>query len=282
MSPAAGRFGARLAAAMAERGPLCAGIDPHPELLQAWGFPVDASGVERFALRCVEALATEVAVLKPQSAFFEAHGAAGIAALERTLAAARGVGALVLLDAKRGDVGSTMGGYAAAYLADGAPLAVDAITLSPYLGVEALRPALTTAAEHGRGAFLLARTSNLDGAAVQCAQHGGRSVAQSVVDAAAGCNAGVQPLGDVGVVVGAIVEHGLDLGTLNGPVLAPGFGAQGATAADLPKRFRRTAGSVLPAVSRELLRHGPDPSALRAAARRLRAAFAEALDEHGR
>lgn len=276
------RFGARLTAVLAARGPLCAGIDPHPELLRAWGLPNDATGVERFALRCVEALAGEVAVLKPQSAFFEAHGSAGIAALERTLAAAHDTGALVLLDAKRGDIGSTMQGYAAAYLDAGAPLGADAITLSPYLGVGALQPALEAATRTGRGVFLLSRTSNPEGAAVQCAEHDGRTVAQSIVDAAAGFNAAVAPLGDVGVVVGATTEHGLDLGTLNGPVLAPGFGAQGATPADLPKLFRQAAQSVLPAVSRELLRHGPDPSGLRAGAQRLRDAFAAALDGHDR
>jgi len=282
VSTAPARFGVRLAAAVAERGPLCAGIDPHPELLRAWGLPVDANGVERFALLCVEALAGEVAVLKPQSAFFESHGSAGIAALERTLAAAHDAGALVLLDAKRGDIGSTMQGYAAAYLDDGAPLAADAITLSPYLGVGALRPALDAAEQHGRGVFLLARTSNPDGAAVQSAQYQGRTVAQSIVDAAAGHNAGATPLGDVGVVVGATTEHGLDLATLNGPVLAPGFGAQGATPADLPKLFRQAARSVLPAVSRELSRYGPDASALRSAAKRLQAAFARALSGHDR
>ncbi|MCW2631742.1 MAG: orotidine 5-phosphate decarboxylase [Pseudonocardia sp.] len=276
------RFGARLADAMAEHGPLCAGIDPHPELLRAWGLPVDASGVEQFALRCVEALTGEVAVLKPQSAFFESHGSAGVAALERTLAAARDAGTLVLLDAKRGDIGSTMEGYAAAYLVDGAPLAADAITLSPYLGMGALTPAFDAAAQHGRGLFLLARTSNPDGVAVQSAEFEGRSVAQSIVDAAAGHNAEATPLGDIGVVVGATTEHGLDLATLNGPVLAPGFGSQGATPSDLPKLFRQAARSVLPAVSRELLRHGPDPSSLRSGARRLQDAFARALDGHDR
>ena len=99
----------------------------------------------------VEALASRVAVLKPQSAFFEAYGSAGVAVLERLIAAARGEGALVLVDAKRGDIGSTMAAYAAAYLSDASPLAADAVTLSPFLGFGALQPALDAATASGRG-----------------------------------------------------------------------------------------------------------------------------------
>jgi orotidine-5'-phosphate decarboxylase len=265
-------FGARLRAAVAERGPFCAGVDPHPELLRQWECPPDVGGLKRFAAICVEALAGEVAVVKPQSAFFEAYGSAGIAVLEQLIAGMSAGGALVLLDVKRGDIGSTMSAYAAAYLADGSPLAADAVTLSPYLGFDSLRPAVELAGETGRGVFVLARTSNPEGAAVQQANAcGGRSVAQSVVDSAAECNAGAEPLGAVGVVVGATSVAGeLDLSGLNGPILAPGFGAQGATAADLPRVFGGAAGRVLPASAREVLRAGPDPSALRDAALRAR------------
>src|SRR5699024_3811120 len=127
-------FGARLVAATAARGPLCAGIDPHPALLDNWGYDRDPAGLERFALRATEVLAPRVAVVKPQSALFEAHGAAGMGVLQRVIEHARAAGALVLLDVKRGDIGSTMAGYAAAYLDAGGALAVDAITVSPYLG----------------------------------------------------------------------------------------------------------------------------------------------------
>src|SRR6185436_10238340 len=96
-------FGERLYAAVDQRGPLCVGIDPHPGLLARWGLPDDADGLGRFADLAVEAVAGEVAVVKPQSAFFERHGSAGIAVLERTVTAARAAGALVLLDVKRGD-----------------------------------------------------------------------------------------------------------------------------------------------------------------------------------
>jgi len=272
-------FGARLAAATSAWGPLCAGIDPHPGLIEAWGLRGDPAGLERFALTCVEAFAGQVAVVKPQSAFFEAHGSRGIAVLERVIAETRSAGTLVLLDVKRGDIGSTMAAYAAAYLADGAPLAADAVTLSPYLGFDSLEPALATARTTGRGVFVLARTSNPEGAGVQRAVTGsGRSVAQDVLDAAAERNAGEHPMGAVGVVVGATVdEAGLDLARLNGPVLAPGFGAQGATVADVVRVFGAARGRVLPASARDLLRHGPDVGALRAAALRARDELAAAL-----
>ena len=272
-------FGLRLTEAVATRGRLCVGIDPHPELLAGWGLTDDVAGLEAFAMTAVEALAGEVAVLKPQVAFFEAHGSAGLAVLERATAAAREAGALVLADAKRGDIGSTMAAYARAWLSDDAPLAADAVTLSPYLGVGSLDPALELAQRTGRGVFVLALTSNKEGAAVQRAVDAdGRPVAQAVVDALAARNADVAPLGSAGVVVGATVgAHGLDLTGLNGPVLAPGLGAQGAAAADLARVFGAQAHLVLPTTSRDVLRHGPDVAALRAAALRVRDEVTAAL-----
>ncbi|HSZ30421.1 MAG TPA: orotidine-5'-phosphate decarboxylase [Pseudonocardiaceae bacterium] len=263
-------FGERLRAVVVARGPLCAGIDPHPGLLREWGLDDDVGGLERFALSAVEALAPEVALLKPQSAFFERYGARGVAVLERVLVAARDAGALVLLDVKRGDIGSTMAGYAAAYLSDGAPLAADAITLSPYFGVGALDPAFELASRTGRGVFVVALSSNPEGADVQAALTGtGSTIAQSVVDAVAARNAGRYPVGDSGVVVGATSPAGaLRLEALNGPILAPGIGAQGASLADLPRVFGAVARSVVAATSRDLLRHGPRPASLRHAARR--------------
>jgi orotidine-5'-phosphate decarboxylase len=264
------RFGSRLAAAVAAHGPLCVGIDPHAGLLADWGLPDDAGGVERFGRAVVDALAGEVALIKPQSAFFERHGSRGVAALEAVLADACAARILVLLDVKRGDIGSTMGGYAEAYLGDGSPLAADAITVSPYLGFGSLEPALEMASKTGRGVFVLARTSNPEGASVQEARAGDRSVAQSIVDEVAARNAGLDPLGDMGVVVGATGEYDLDLTGLNGAVLAPGLGAQGATPADIAARFAHVGGAVLPTASRSVLRHGPDGAGLRTAVSRLR------------
>ena len=269
-------FGERLADAVAARGPLCVGIDPHGPLLEKWGLADDVDGLARFADACLDALAGRVALVKPQSAFFERHGSRGIAVLERLLAAFAGTPTLVLLDVKRGDIGSTMQGYADAYLARDAPLAADAVTLSPYLGFGSLGPALDTASAAGRGVFVLARTSNAEGGAVQSAVAAGRSVAQGIVAEAAARNRGAVPLGAVGLVVGATAEHGLDLAELNGPVLAPGLGAQGAGPADIAARFRDVDGLVLPSVSRSVLAAGPDVARLRAAAERLRDALVAA------
>jgi orotidine-5'-phosphate decarboxylase len=270
-------FGARLAAAIDALGTLCVGIDPHGPLLTSWGLADDAEGLARFADVCLDALAGRVAVVKPQSAFFERHGSRGIAVLERLLAAFASTPTLTLLDVKRGDIGSTMQGYADAYLTHGAPLAADAVTLSPYLGFGSLTPALDAAAGAGRGVFVLTRTSNPEGAGVQLAVADGRSVAQSVVDAAAAHNAAAEPIGGVGLVVGATFDHGLDLSALNGPVLAPGLGAQGAGPADIAARFREVAGPVLPTASRSVLAAGPDVGRLRGAAESLRDDLVSAL-----
>jgi orotidine-5'-phosphate decarboxylase len=268
-------FGARLTTAVSMRGPLCVGVDPHPSLLTDWDLPVSPAGLERFALTCVEALAGEIAVLKPQSAFFEAFGSAGVAVLERFIAEAKQAGALVLLDVKRGDIGSTMAAYAQAYLADGSPLAADAVTVSPFLGFGSLEPAIDLAEQTGRGLFVLTLTSNPEGASVQRAVSGERTVAQAIVDHAAGRNAGRSPLGPVGLVIGATVGHtGLDLSAHHGAILAPGFGAQGGTVADLRTVFGDDLRHVLPSSSREVLRRGPDVAALRAAALKVRDSLA--------
>ncbi len=267
-------FGVRLRAAMADRGPLCVGIDPHPALLSAWDLPDDATGLERFALGCVEALADEVAVLKPQSAFFERHGSRGVAVLERVVREARAAGALVIVDAKRGDIGSTMTAYAQAYLDQHSPLATDALTVSPYLGYESLRPALDLAAAQGAGLFILGLTSNPEGASVQhAAGADGRAVARAVVEAVAADNAAAADLGSVGLVVGATVgtavgDLGIDLAASRAPLLAPGVGAQGGGPDQLVQVFGAARRNVLPSSSREVLGAGPSPSGLRAAAAR--------------
>jgi orotidine-5'-phosphate decarboxylase len=261
-------FGARLAEAVVTRGPLCVGIDPHAPLLERWGLPDSPEGLARFTDAVVDALAGSVAVLKPQMAFYERHGSRGIAVLEDAVVRARAAGALVLLDAKRGDIGSTMDAYAD-YLHPDHPLAVDAMTVSPFLGPGSLQPAVDTARQHGGGLFVLARTSNPDAGTFQHAVAEGRSVAQRVVDTVAAWNAddGSGP-GSFGVVVGATLrELDVDLAGLGGPVLAPGLGAQGGSPEDLRRLFGRDT-AVVPTVSRDVLAAGPDPAALRAAAAR--------------
>jgi orotidine-5'-phosphate decarboxylase len=266
-------FGSRLGRAMADRGPLCVGIDPHPALLQGWGLNDDVAGLERFSLTVLEAVASLAAAVKPQVALYERHGSAGMAVLERTLAAAAEASVLTIADAKRGDIGSTMAAYADAWLRDGSALAADSVTLSPYLGFESLRPALDLAAETGRGVFVLALTSNPEGASVQHVG-GADSVARRIVQAAAAENrryAG--ELGSTGLVVGATVgsaltDLNLDLAAVRGPILAPGLGAQGATAADLRRTFGSAYSQVLGTSSRDILGAGPRVQDLQDAARR--------------
>ncbi len=272
-------FGVRFRAAVDARGPLCAGIDPHRSLLTAWGLSDDVAGLRRFALTATEVLAPIVPVVKPQSAFFERFGSRGVAVLEEVVTTAREAGALVLLDVKRGDIGSTVQAYADAYLDPASPLCADAVTASPYLGFGSLRPMLDVAATFGRGVFVLALTSNPEGAQVQRARTAdGRTVAGAILDEIAAVNAGASPCGSVGAVVGATVgETGEDFTRVNGPLLAPGLGAQGAGPEDLRRVFGAALHNVLPATSRALLAAGPSRQALRDAAEQLRDAFGAAV-----
>ncbi len=262
-------FGARLRAAMDRFGPLCVGIDPHAGLLDQWGLAQDADGLRSFGLAVVDAAAGRAAVVKPQVAFFERFGSRGYAALEDIMAAARDAGLIVLADAKRGDIGSTMAGYAAAWLEAGSPLEADAVTISPYLGPESLRETLTTAVRADKGVFVLAATSNPEAAALQTARTvdvaGGdeQTVAARVTRDVTWVNRSAAfegSLGPVGVVIGATVDRaevGIGDEILAGtPILAPGFGAQGATEADLTARFGPVAANVLASESRSILSMG--------------------------
>lgn len=262
-------FGQRLREALDEHGQLCVGIDPHESLLNAWGLEDSAAGVREFGLRTVDAAAGVVGVVKPQVAFFERFGSQGFAALEDVMAAARAAGLLVIADAKRGDIGSTMAGYAAAWLEPGSPLEADAVTLSPYLGPESLQDTLMFALRHRKGCFVLGATSNAEAEAVQRAltddagADDDERVAARVAREISGQNIGLPgALGSIGLVVGATVDRrafGLtDLVLAGMPILAPGFGAQGADPADLPRLFGYVAGSVLASESRSILSAGPD------------------------
>ena len=264
---APGRRGVRARAAVprvSTRTPSCCGRG---------GCSADADGLITFCDVCVEAFAG-FAVVKPQVAFFEAYGAAGYAVLERTIAALQDAGVLVLADAKRGDIGSTMAAYAEAWAGD-SPLAADAVTASPYLGFGSLQPLLDTAAAHGRGFSCWPPRPTRRAPACSAPTTDGRTVAQSIVDAAAAVNRDASPEpGSVGVVVGATLSDLPDVSALGGPVLVPGVGAQGGRPEALGGLGGALRGQLLPAVSREVLRAGPDVAALRAAAERMRDAVA--------
>jgi orotidine-5'-phosphate decarboxylase len=255
-------FGERLEAAFDEFGHLCVGIDPHASLLAEWGLPDSAAGVRDFGLQVVAAAERRVGIVKPQVGFFERHGSAGLAALEDVLAAARAAGLVIVGDAKRGDIGSTMDGYADAWLGAHSPLAVDTLTVSGYLGVGALDGAARLAQQNDRGVLVLAATSNPEALTVQTAvDSSGRTVAGGIVEEVGRWNSAVGSLGDCGVVIGATVDlaaAGISEQALHGmPVLAPGFGFQGTPLSAVRSVFGSAAGGVIMSVSRSVLAAGP-------------------------
>lgn len=274
-------FGVRLQTAMAQFGSLCVGLDPHPNILQQWGLPASAEGLNIFSSAVLDACLGHVAAVKPQAALYEEYGSAGIAVLEsvidRVCRVESEVRTQCIVDAKRGDIGSTMAAYGRAYCVEGSPLAGDAVTLSPYLGFGSLQPALELALANRRGAFILALTSNPEGPSVQHARTETGSVAGDIVEAARSMNdqerreSSALGWGSIGLVVGAtvgsaITQLDLDFSDVGGALLAPGFGAQGATVQDLRVVFGCSPDTVLASSSRGVLAHGPDVDALRHAA----------------
>ncbi|PRI12206.1 orotidine-5'-phosphate decarboxylase [Leucobacter massiliensis] len=268
----AASFSDRLGEALAARRHLCVGIDPHRGLLADWGLADDAAGAERMGREVVAAAAGVAACVKPQIAFFERFGSAGYAALERVLADARGAGVPVIADVKRGDIGTSFAAYAEAWLAPGSPLEADAMTVAAYQGFGSLAGACELVREHGKGLFVLAATSNPEAREVQRAQRSdGRSVARAMVDDALAC---VSPrdthVSSVGVVLGATLrleDFGIDTGLPPArpalPVLAPGFGHQGARIEDAREIFGGLGWALLANESRSLLGGGAEGLATR-------------------
>jgi orotidine-5'-phosphate decarboxylase len=271
-------FGQRLTAAFAADGRLCVGIDPHSYLLGEWSLPDDASGVREFGLRVVEATIGRAAIIKPQVAFFERHGSAGYAALEDVLAAARDAGLLVIADVKRGDVGTSVEAYGEAWLTPGSPLEADAMTISAFQGVGSIAAPHDLALAHGKGLFVLAATSNPEAATLQTATvtsgpTAAQSVAASIVSDVHDWNSTeIHPgstarqdstgrLGSTGVVIGATVglaDYGIAPVSLAGtPILAPGFGHQGALVSDATRLFGAASANVIVSASRSILAAGP-------------------------
>jgi orotidine-5'-phosphate decarboxylase len=262
-------FGDRLAGAFDAFGHLCVGIDPHAWLLERWGLDDSPAGAREFGLRVVDAVHGRAGIVKPQVSFFERHGSAGFAALERVLAEARSAGILVIADAKRGDIGSTLEAYAEARLRPGSPLEADAVTLSPYLGVASLGSSLAYAASHGKGALVLAATSNPEATRLQNARvrDSDATVAADVLNALTDWNSQQPParFGSAGVVIGATVDlraMGIDIDAEQPasavPVLAPGFGHQGARPSETTSIFGSLAPGVIVSESRSILEAGPD------------------------
>lgn len=258
-------FGQRLHESFVNRGRLCVGIDPHPWLLERWELDVSAAGAREFGLRVVDAASARAGIIKPQVSFFERWGSAGFAALERVLQEARDAGLLIVGDAKRGDIGTTMDAYARAWLTPGSPLEVDALTVSPYLGVGSLAGAADFARANNKGLFVLAATSNSEAAGLQQARREemNASVAASVVKQVSSWNMGDEGVGSFGVVIGATLEldaFGISSAAFEPtlPILAPGFGEQGAQVSELARIYRDLQAGVIVSESRSLLEAGPE------------------------
>jgi len=257
-------FGDRVRDAIAHLGPLCVGIDPHEHLLAEWGLPATAASAREFGLRVVDAAAGRVGIVKPQVSFFERYGSPGFSALEQVMAAARAAGLIVIADAKRGDIGTTMDAYAEAWLRTGSPLEADAMTVNPFLGIGTLEGTFRLAEEAGKGVFVLAATSNPDAFTGQRARlDDGRTVSARIVAEVSARNAqstAAGSWGSLGFVIGSTVDWadaGLTAIDPPAPILGPGFGHQGAGPADLSTRYGAAAPFVIASESRSLLTTGP-------------------------
>jgi orotidine-5'-phosphate decarboxylase len=260
-------FGARLSDSWQRYGHLCVGIDPHDYLLDIWELEHSAVGAREFSLRVLDACVGVAGVIKPQVSFFERFGSSGISALETLLARAREAEVLVIADAKRGDIGSTMDGYAHAWLSPESSLSSDALTVAPYLGVSSLEGVVDTAHGNDRGVFVLGVTSNAEATTIQSARltDSAETIAAHVVRsvrALARTDSSDDSVSSVGVVIGAstdLASYGLSETDLEGmPILAPGFGAQGAQVRDARSRFGRAASTLIVAQSRSILESGRD------------------------
>jgi orotidine-5'-phosphate decarboxylase len=274
-------FATRFAAVRSRYGPLALGLDPSGPVLDAWGIGDSPDGVDRFADIALEAAAGTVGLVKLQAAFYERHGWQGFRTLQRLICEARSAGLLVIVDAKRGDVGTTNDAYAEAYLGAGAPLGADALTVHPYLGVGAMGTLVSRAQQAGSCLLVVTRSSNPEGRGIQSATTAsGRTVEQDVLIAIGKMNARLAPgrIGPVGAVIGPThLDPPLDLATAGGIFLAPGVGVQGATPADVARVFAACPDRVIPSASRSLLAAGPDIARLRDAARKLADEFCEVL-----
>lgn len=260
-------FSNKLQRAFDSKGHLCVGIDPHSWLLSECGFNDDVFGLEQFSFELLDALSDSVGIVKPQVSFFERFGAKGFAVLEKLLAEASQRDLVVIADAKRGDIGSTMDAYTAAWLGKSAPFVCDALTVSPYLGFGTLNSAIAEAAERGKAIFVLCATSNPEGPEIQKARSSNVSTSVSIAQKAMKANqvssSSNSKFGNVGLVIGATVTDP-DLNEtlasqnerLRAPILAPGFGTQGVSLGSFRSTFGALSDDVICSVSRESLSQG--------------------------
>ncbi|MFY1830490.1 orotidine-5'-phosphate decarboxylase [Myxococcus fulvus] len=263
-------FAQRFARLADERSPFCLGVDPSRDLLTRWGLPDTAQGLSDFCERIADAAGDSVAVVKPQSAFFERHGPAGLQVLQTLMKRFQAAGSLALLDVKRGDIGSTMDSYAESVFGPDSAYQADAATFTAYLGLGALVKTIERARVSGACAFLVVRSSNPEGTSLQKSKgEDGRTVAEALADGLRELNEkagpGVLP---AGAVMGATLPDS-DRGVIErlggALLLTPGIGAQGAGFDDLKRLFAGREAQVIPTATRSVLEAGPDVASLRAA-----------------
>lgn len=266
-------FAARLHQKIVEHSPLCVGIDPSAALLKSCNLPNTPDGAFEFGKRVLEAADYRISLLKPQSAFFERFGSAGLKAVEELTTLARSREVLVLLDGKRGDIDTTGAAYAEGYFSATTTLRVDAVTTHVYLGLAALDPFLDIAVRAEGGVFVVVRSSNPEGRELQTARMvNGETVAQNLCREITLRNRKQgEGLQYIGAVVGATCDDAA--ATVDALpqsfILAPGVGAQGATIQDVLKRMPSARGRVLPNVSRAILANGGGVADIRATIRSL-------------
>ncbi|MDR1237412.1 MAG: orotidine-5'-phosphate decarboxylase [Propionibacteriaceae bacterium] len=279
-----GPFGERLLAATAVRGNLCVGIDPDPDTLDFWRLPDSPEGISTFVGQILRACAQHCAIVKPQSAYYERHGSAGIAVLEQLCSDAHDMGLLVLLDVKRGDIGSTNDAYCDAYLKDDSSLKADAITVSPYLGVDSLSTYFDTAQDSDSGVFVVCRSSNPEGYQTQLARTPD-GTHESVADRIVSCvkrenQRRWADIGSIGIVYGATVVQPLKQ-NIGGWILAPGVGAQGGTPDTVRHALGGGANHVIVPLSRAIARHSTSVRTLRSHIRDWNAKLSEIVRHCG-
>ena len=262
-------FAARLEAGFQKYGQLCVGIDAHESLLNDWGLPDSVDGLRTFAFTVLESCIATVAVIKPQVSFFERFGSKGFAVLEDLAESAAQSDIQVIMDAKRGDIGSTMQGYFDAWLGATAPFICDALTVSPYLGFDSLSEVMSQALERSKGLFVLAATSNPEARELQRAKVGDQTVAAEILSRLDAINKissnAKESMGSIGAVVGATLNlNSVGISSLYSdssaqtPILAPGFGSQGAQLSDIAGIFGKSTSRVIASVSRSVLEAGPN------------------------
>lgn len=243
-------FASRLVAGAHQLGPLCVGIDPHPGRIPALFGGDTPDGLAAWGEAVVAAAAGRACVVKPQVGLFERHGPDGMRALQRVCDASKAAGLMVIADAKRGDIGTTAKGYAAAYLSQGAPFYSDAVTVNPYMGMDTLEPFLQQAEANGKGVVVLARTSNPGSADFQAKDLEGAPLYARVVEALAPAIKrlkGADGWSSLMLVAGATgPDEARKLRTLapDALFLVPGYGAQGGGAADALAGFAEVDGRL--------------------------------------